>query len=219
MYKIDLHTHSYGSPDGALTARDYRKMLETGKLDYIAITDHNTVDTAKQIQSELGELGRRIIIGEEITTQQGELIGLFLTETVPRDLSAEEAASRVKEQGGLLYVPHPFETVRSGITEVELNKIIVQVDIIETYNGRAVFQDKGDLAEAWAAKHVTGRAASSDAHGTYGWGRTFSNIESTPSAQNLAGQLRGAKQERRRVGFGILYPKLNRFKKFITRNR
>jgi Predicted metal-dependent phosphoesterases (PHP family) len=74
MYKVDLHTHSIASPDGSLNEDNYRKMLETGRLDCIAVTDHNTIAFAKELHANLGD---RIIVGEEITTLDGEIIGLF----------------------------------------------------------------------------------------------------------------------------------------------
>lgn len=212
-YKIDLHTHSYGSPDGALRLADYRRFLENGTLDFIAITDHDRVDIAMQIKRELGGLGPRVIVGEEITTTDGELIGLYLKEEVPSGQTAKETAQLIHEQGGIVYVPHPFETVRNGISEAVLDSIPDHIDIVETYNGRAVFQDKGKQAEQWAALHRKVTAASSDAHGRTGWGRTYSVVESVPNRELLLAVLAGGSQHRRRVGAGILYPKLNRLRK------
>ena len=154
-YKVDLHTHSYGSPDGALRAAEYRRKLESGALDFIAITDHDRIDSALQIRGELDKLGDRIIIGEEISTADGELIGLYLTDLVPAGLSAVETTQAIRGQGGLVYVPHPFETVRSGMPEAVLGSIAEDVDIVETYNGRAAFQDCGAAATAWLFSHFT----------------------------------------------------------------
>src|SRR5664279_1477964 len=130
-YKIDLHTHSYGSPDGSLKTAQYQYFLENKLLDYIAITDHNSIATALKIQLELGGLGKRIIIGEEVTTTEGEIIGLYLAHTVPAGLSPLETVAEIKSQGGLVYIPHPFETVRSGMSEKALQTIIDSVDILE----------------------------------------------------------------------------------------
>lgn len=215
-YKLDLHTHSYGSPDGALGLRDYRYFLHNKLLDYIAITDHNRIDIAQKIQKELAELGDRIIIGEEITTTQGEVIGLYLTEAVPAGLTLAEAVGRIKAQGGLVYVPHPFETVRSGIAAADLAAVKNDVAIIETSNGRAVFQNRGPAAVRWAEQHAKSSAASSDAHGRFGWGRTYSLISQAPTRANLAKLLGDAPQSRQKVGIGIVYPKLNRLKGKIT---
>jgi predicted metal-dependent phosphoesterase TrpH len=120
MPRVDLHTHSLASPDGALRAADYTVMLASGRLNYIAVTDHNRIDFALQLQAQLGP---QIIVGEEITTTDGEIIGLYLHEVVPAGLSTLEAVQRIRQQGGLVYVPHPFETVRKGITAATLDTI------------------------------------------------------------------------------------------------
>lgn len=211
MYKIDLHTHSLFSKDGALTAENYRRALVEKRLDFIAITDHNTTDFARQLHEEFGE---HIIVGEEITTTEGEIIGLFMTETVPPNLSAREAVRRLKAQGALVYVPHPFETVRSGISEATLQKIIADVDIIEVHNGRAVFQNRSELAKEWSIRAQKPGAASSDAHGVSGWARTYSLIQAMPTKANLVKQLHAAEYEVHSPGMkGLLYPKINRLKK------
>jgi len=210
MYKIDLHTHSQASPDGALSADDYRRMLASGKLDYIAVTDHNRIDFAVELQAQLG---RQIIIGEEITTMQGEIIGLYLARAVSAGLSLTEAVTAIHEQGGLVYIPHPFETVRKGITTPDLSSIAAEVDIIETYNGRTL-QNKANRAITWAAKHKVPGAASSDAHGWIGWGKTYSVLLDAPTRENLLEQLAMATGSHGSVGIrGRLYPKLNRLRR------
>src|SRR6266576_5491693 len=104
-YKIDLHTHSIISQDGGITASQYEKILQAGVLDCIAITDHNETSFARIMHKKLGD---RIIIGEEISTPEGEIIGLFLTETIPGGIRLDEAIASIKHQGGLVYLPHPF---------------------------------------------------------------------------------------------------------------
>jgi len=212
-FKIDLHTHSYGSPDGGLRLRDYHYFLSNGLLDYVAITDHNTIDTALKIQRELGPLGARILIGEEIATTEGEIVGLFLAERIETGLEPHEAARAIHDQGGIVYVPHPFETVRSGLSAAALDSIAEEIDIVEIRNGRAVFQNRGERAEQWAAAHKLPGAASSDAHGRFGWGYTYSVVDVAPTPSNIAVELGRAVYSRRTVGWGIIYPKLNRIKK------
>lgn len=206
-YKVDLHTHSTGSPDGGLTKHHYNFFLENNLLDYIAITDHNRIDIAQQYQADLGG---RIIVGEEVTTSEGELIGLHLSKLVEPGQSALATAQAIKAQGGLVYVPHPFETVRSGISEKTLERIAQHVDIIEGYNGRAIFQNRGALARKWAGKLGVPVAASSDAHGRAGWGFTYSLLDAAPTRASLVGLLKTAAYSSSTVGIGIIYPKLNR---------
>jgi predicted metal-dependent phosphoesterase TrpH len=210
-YAIDLHTHSLASPDGSLTADDYRSILQQGRLQYIAVTDHDTVDFALQLHQELGDT---IIVGEEISTGQGEIIGLYLTKTIPPTATAAQAVRAIKDQGGLVYIPHPFETVRKGITPDALHRIAHDVDIIEVHNGRAIFQNFAHDAALWGKTHNIPGAASSDAHGKAGWGRTCSVIEEIPSRDNLTSLLGFAVLNRGFVGArGLLYPKVNRLRK------
>jgi len=207
-FKIDLHTHSVASPDGALTADNYKSMLDSGGLDYIAITDHSTVDYALRMQAELG---KRIIVGEEIKTTEGEIIGLYLQQTIPKGLTPTQTVAAIKEQGGIICIPHPFETVRSGMTRQGLEAIADDVDIIEVHNGRAIFQNRSKRAYAWAAIHSCAGIANSDSHGMRGWGRTYTVVDKLPTQQTLISLLKDCHYA---TGFpgvhGLLYPKLNR---------
>jgi predicted metal-dependent phosphoesterase TrpH len=211
MAKIDLHTHSVGSPDGSLTADDYRKILGTSRLDYIAVTDHNTIAFAQKLNAQLGA---QIVVGEEITAREGEIVGLFLTEKVKPGMSAADTVAAIKQQGGLVYIPHPFETVRKGLPPATLDAIAKDVDIVEIHNGRAFFQNKSKQAESWAAQHHVPGAASSDAHGWHGWGRTYTIVEQTPTRATLTKLLTTAAYHTGSPGLrGLLYPKLNRIRR------
>src|SRR5579863_72393 len=125
-FKVDLHTHSIISQDGGVTAAQYEKILQTGELDCIAITDHNETSFARIMQKKFGN---RIIIGEEISTKEGEIIGLYLHETIPGDISIDEAISSIKHQGGLVYIPHPYERFRKGLQQDTIERIAADIDI------------------------------------------------------------------------------------------
>jgi predicted metal-dependent phosphoesterase TrpH len=211
MYKVDLHTHSIASPDGSLDLEDYRRALDEQRLDYIAITDHNRIDFAAQIRATLGE---QIIIGEEITATEGEVIGLFLRDAVPAGLPLAETIQRITDQGGVVYIPHPFETVRKGLPERILDLNAVPIGIVEVRNGRAVFQNKGAAAETWARVHSKPGAASSDAHGWHGWCKTYSIIDRVPTASTLVATYQAARYVVGNPGIrGLAYPKINRLRK------
>jgi len=211
VIKVDLHTHSVASPDGSLTDADYRLMLKTGKLDCIAVTDHNTITFAKELHDQLGD---KIVIGEEIMTKDGEIIGLYLKKAVKPGQTAAETVAAIKKQGGLVYIPHPFETFRHGLQLDTLGAIADGVDIIETGNGRAVFQNKSRLAISWALSHHVPGAASSDAHGWHGWGKSYTLVEKLPSRTTLLNLLERAMFRVRPPGLrGIVYPKLNRLRR------
>lgn len=213
MIKIDLHTHSIQSADGGITAKQYGYFLDNELLDVIAVTDHNGVEFAQQLQQIYG--AEKIIVGQEIMTQAGEIIGLYLTKTIPAGLTLTQAVAQIKQQGGIVYVPHPFETVRSGLSVAAIEIIAGDVAIIEGYNGRAVFQNRGRQARAWAAAHIVPVAAGSDAHGRFGWGYTYSVIDALPTKDTLAELLTNAAYSTKKVGLGVLYPKLNRLRKRV----
>lgn len=178
MFKIDLHTHSTASPDGGISVEQYAHALNTNMLDLIAITDHNRIDMALEIRLGLGD---RIIVGEEIMTSGGEIIGLYLEKPIHAGLSPLETVKQIKDQGGIVYVPHPFESVRSGIHPGVLEELIDYIDIIEICNGRAFLQNRSAQAVIWAKLNRIIGAASSDAHGARGLGKTYTRVPELPS--------------------------------------
>src|SRR5262249_41777345 len=161
MYRVDLHTHSAASPDGGLAAENYERVLASGKLQVAAVTDHNRIDFAVELQQKLGD---SIIVGEEVAALEGEVIGLYLHETMPQSLPARETSQHIRAHGCLVYIPHSFETARKGLPLAALNQIANLFDVIETYNGRTL-QNRGGRAAAWAAEHKVPQASGSDAHG------------------------------------------------------
>jgi predicted metal-dependent phosphoesterase TrpH len=215
MLKADFHTHSVGSPDGGISAEDYRQLLDSGQLDYIAITDHNQIDFALQMNHELGD---KIIVGEEVMTTQGELIGLYLQKRIKPGQSAEETAKAIHQQGGLVYLPHPFETVRHGLQPAVAESIKELVDIVEVHNGRAVFQNRSSQALAWATLHKKPTAASSDAHGARGVGHTYTIVGQPLTKDTLASVLTQAQLIHGRPPLtSLAYPKYNRLRNSLRR--
>lgn len=217
MIKVDLHTHSSASPDGGITPEGYAKALSDGQLDYIAITDHNSVDLAQSLHKSLGE---QIIVGEEIMTSEGELIGLFLHSFVMPHQSAEATAKSIKAQGGIVYVPHPLETVRKGLSKSVLDSIAELVDVVEVHNGRAVFQNRGPQAATWARLNRKEIAASSDAHGHKGLGSAYTQMSEQPTASNIIKLLKTARFVTNRPPLkALLYPKIHRLRKKLRPNK
>src|SRR6185503_14438989 len=115
--KVDMHTHSEYSPDSRTPLASQAAAIKAAGLNVVCATDHNTVEGALRLR-EIAD-GFRVIVGEEISSADGEIIGLFLETTVPRGLSAEETIARIREQGGIVSIPHPFSHnrihhIRSG---------------------------------------------------------------------------------------------------------
>lgn len=211
MIRIDLHTHSEASPDGGLTPDEYAELLKNEKMDMIAITDHNRIDFAKGLQKALG--AERIIIGEEIMTTEGEIIGLYLTEKIEPGMNASDTADAIHLQSGLVYIPHPFEKVRKGLSHKALDHIAGKVDIIEVHNGRALNKKYSVQAETWSIKNRVVGAGSSDAHGIAGIGHTYTTLNSSASKTTLVSELHNARIISGRPPYrSLLYPKYNRLK-------
>lgn len=208
MVRVDFHTHSVASPDGGVTAEQYKKALESEMLDYIAVTDHNTIDFAVALYQELGD---KIIIGEEIMSSAGEIIGLYLTERVRPGLTPLETIEAIKNQGGIVYIPHPFETFRKGIHPGVLDELTDHIDIIEVCNGRALLQNRGPQAVVWAHLNHKMGAAASDAHGFYGLGHTYTELQDPPTKDTLLSLLSRATRHTSPPSIrSLLYPKYHR---------
>jgi predicted metal-dependent phosphoesterase TrpH len=159
------------------------------------------------------ELGDKIIVGEEIMTSQGELIGLFLSRLVEPSQTAQATAQAIREQGGLVYLPHPFETMRHGIQADVLETMPELIDVVEAHNGRAVLQNRSAQALSWATLHKKPTAASSDAHGSRGVGHTYTIVGQPLTRDTLGSVLtQGQLIHSRPPLYSLAYPKLNRLK-------
>ncbi|MGE5636890.1 MAG: PHP domain-containing protein, partial [Nocardioidaceae bacterium] len=160
---VDLHMHTDHSPDCA-TPVDV--LLETAKrvgLGAIAVTDHNEVSGALEARERAD--GIKVIVAEEIkTADQGEVIGLFIEERIPRGLTLEQTITAIREQGGLVYVPHPFDRMHSVPDYGNLLEVVEQLDAIEVFNPRVAFSAFNEEAERFAAKYRIVAGAGSDSH-------------------------------------------------------
>jgi predicted metal-dependent phosphoesterase TrpH len=161
IIKVDLHNHTHYSPDSILSPRRFVREAQRRGLDVIAVTDHNTIRGALAVR-ELSE--RPVIMGEEVKSADGEILGLFLSEEVPKGLAASETIARIKGQGGLVGVPHPFDSLRSALNQDVMLALIDQIDFIEALNARMVFSAHNDKARDFAATHNLPTTAGSDAH-------------------------------------------------------
>ena len=217
MYKIDLHTHSQLSPDGGISADQYEAALKNNVLDIIAVTDHNQTDFAVGLRQQLGE---RIIIGEEIMTTEGEIVGLYLNKTIRPGLTPLETVKQIKDQGGIVYIPHPFESVRKGMHPGVLEEFLGDIDIIEVCNGRAFLQDRSAQAVIWSKLNQVIGAASSDAHGVRGLGKTYTRVQELPNRENFIQILSHGIPVTDRPGLAsLLYPKYNVLRKKMKRTQ
>jgi predicted metal-dependent phosphoesterase TrpH len=168
---VDLHMHTSWSHDCGVEAADLVEHAEAEGLDAIAVTDHNVFGGAL----EAVELARRrdliVIPGEEVKTDgQGEVIGLFLEREIPRGLSFAETVAAIKEQGGLVYIPHPFDRMHAIPDPATLHAHLADIDVFEVYNARLLLEAYNDEALRFARKYDLTMGAGSDAHVLQGVG-------------------------------------------------
>ena len=171
MLRVDLHMHTDYSPDSETSPeRLVARCLKMG-LNCIAVTDHNTIEGALEVQRIAPFL---VIVGEEITSSEGEITGLFLKEAVARGLPAVETARRIKEQGGLISIPHPFDRFRREvISRQALSELLPYTDIMEVFNSRNNLDADNRKAYEFAREHGLLTSGVSDAHTTLELGRTY----------------------------------------------
>lgn len=162
MLKADLHMHSQYSMDCNMPLEKIIERCQKVGVNCVALCDHGTAEGALKLQ-EIAPF--RVIVAEEVLTPYGEIMGMFLEETIPSGLSVPEVISRIRAQGGLVCIPHPFDTFRhSALKNQVIEEIADQIDIFEVLNARAVLGRDSARAEAFAAKHGLVRSAGSDAH-------------------------------------------------------
>ena len=170
----DFHIHTRFSRDSILAEDKFiRIALERG-LNTVAITNHNNVEGAMAMRDRVAALGLSdqltVILGEEISTLDGEIVGLFLTRTIPRGLSAEETADEIHAQGGLVSVPHPFDPFRpSHIRRRALDRLADtgRIDVIEVFNSRVAWPKHNHRAAEYAAERGIPGIACSDTHSSF----------------------------------------------------
>jgi predicted metal-dependent phosphoesterase TrpH len=167
----DLHMHTSWSHDCAIDPADLIMHAEAIGLGAIAVTDHNVFGGALETARLARDHELQVILGEEIKTDgQGEVIGLFLTEEIPRGLPFAETVAAIKEQGGLVYLPHPFDRMHSIPDPATLQRHLADIDVFEVYNARLLFEAYNEEALRFARKYNLTAGAGSDAHVLQGVG-------------------------------------------------
>jgi len=189
-WNVDLHAHTLWSKDCLMPFDRIIRVCEQRGIDRIAITDHNTADGALAMQKIAPEL---VIVGEEIMTTQGEILAYFVQEGIPADLSPDETIRRLRDQGAVISVSHPFDQLRKGAwREEDLLKIIDRVDAIEIFNARCMIPSDNDKAIAFAQRHNLIGTAGSDAHTTSEYGRAMTRMQPFEGPADFLASLRQA---------------------------
>ena len=165
MIKADLHVHTDYSGDSDITLEKLVERCRKLDLGAVAVTDHGTAEGALKLATMSTPF--KLIVGEEVMTTEGELIGLFLKETIPNDLTPEETIARIRRQGGIVCVPHPFDRYRSSAMQAEtLHRIAGEIDIVEVFNARTIPAQNLALPYEFARSHRKLKGAGSDSHST-----------------------------------------------------
>jgi len=176
MIKVDMHVHTSYSKDGLLSPEEIVVNCQQRGLGALAITDHDTIAGALAVR-DMAPFP--VIVGQEVSTSHGEVMGLFLEREVPRELSPREAIALIREQGGLAGVPHPFDRLRrEALGERVLREIAGELDFIEGFNSRTTLPGDNRRAQEFALSRELPCTAGSDAHSGYELGRAY--VEMSP---------------------------------------
>ncbi|MFC2015562.1 PHP domain-containing protein [Chloroflexota bacterium] len=169
--RIDLHCHTCHSGDSLTSFEGLLHWMDRRSLDKVAVTDHNCFEGAIEFHARAPE---RFVVGEEIKTAQGELIGLFLEKEIPPGLSVMETIALVRGQGGLVGASHPLDRLRSeALGQDVLESIHEELDFLETFNARVIFPGDNRQAHEMAVRWGLPGSAGSDAHAPFEVGRAY----------------------------------------------
>lgn len=174
--RADLHNHTHFSPDSIMSPKDLVRRATEAGIDCVAVTDHNTVRGGMSVRELASNV--TVIVGEEIRSSDGEILGLFLTQDIPAGLPAGETIARIKEQGGVVGVPHPFDPFRGALNLAELSRLASEIDFVEALNSRVMLGVHNKRALEFARKHELPVSAASDAHSPRELGRSY--VEMAP---------------------------------------
>ncbi len=193
LIDVDLHMHTDHSGDCATPVEVLLATAHTQGLGAIAVTDHNEISGALEARAQAEEAGVKVIVGEEVKTAgQGEVIGLFIEEKIPRGLSLSETVAEISRQGGIVYVPHPFDRMHSVPDYEHLLTILDEVDAIEVFNPRVAIGAFNEEAARFAAKYRILAGAGSDSHVAQGLGSVRIRMREFDGPQEFLQSLRDA---------------------------
>jgi predicted metal-dependent phosphoesterase TrpH len=171
---VDLHMHTDHSPDCATPVDTLLEAAKSVGLGAIAITDHNEISGA--LEAAALDKPITVIVGEEVKTSQGEVIGLFLHERIERGMSMADTIAEIQQQGGLVLMPHPFDRLHTIPDSATLLRHLDEIDVFEVYNSRLLFDSFNDDALRFATKYNLVQSAGSDAHVLQGIGTAVNRI-------------------------------------------
>jgi glycosyltransferase involved in cell wall biosynthesis len=193
LIDVDLHMHTDHSSDCATPVEVLLATARDQGLGAIAVTDHNEISGALEAADKAASYGVKVIVGEEVkTASQGEVIGLFLRERIPRGMTLAETVAEIRRQGGVVYVPHPFDRMHAVPDYEHLLDVVEDIDAIEVYNPRVAIASFNEEAARFAAKYRLPAGAGSDAHVAPGLGSVRVRMRDFDGPEEFLESLRGA---------------------------
>ena len=190
---VDLHMHTDHSSDCATPVETLLSTAREAGLGAIAITDHNEVSGALAAREIADDFGVKVIVAEEVkTAEQGEVIGLFIEEKIERGMTMAETIAEIRRQGGIVYVPHPFDRLHSVPDYEHLLDMVEEIDILEVFNPRVALTAFNEEAERFAAKYRIVPGAGSDSHVAQGLGSVMTRVHDFDGPQEFLEAMRSA---------------------------
>jgi predicted metal-dependent phosphoesterase TrpH len=169
--KADLHAHTHFSRDALTSVETFARRYQQAGIDCVAVSDHNNIDGALAVRESAAF---RVIVSEEIKTTEGEIIGLFLRESIRKSLTPEDTVRAIREQGGLVLIPHPYDRVRRSPLRAEAAlRIMNEIDVIEVFNSRTVYAADNERSRRMAEEHGKLMSAATDAHTPWEIGHAY----------------------------------------------
>ncbi len=189
--RVDMHSHTMFSGDSTTTLDEIHDAVAASGIDVLCVTDHNAIEGALRLQKSLAGVCR-VIVGEEVRTHTGEVIGLFLTEKISYGASAADTCRQIRAQGGIVYVPHPFDPMRKNLTEASLNDIADAglVDAVEGHNSKTSLKSLNARAVQFARERDLAIGAGSDAHVPLALGSGYIEMPDFDGPQDFLAKLR-----------------------------
>jgi predicted metal-dependent phosphoesterase TrpH/glycosyltransferase involved in cell wall biosynthesis len=193
LIEVDLHMHTDHSNDCATPVDVLLATAHAVGLGAIAVTDHNEISGALDARAKAAEYGVKVIVGEEVkTADQGEVIGLFIEEKIPRGMTLEETIAEIRRQGGLVYVPHPFDRLHSVPDYEHMLAVVDDIDAIEVFNPRIAIPAFNEEAVRFAGKYRIVGGAGSDSHVAQGLGSVRISMRDFDGPEEFLESLRDA---------------------------
>ena len=205
LLRIDMHVHSSFSRDSVIPVKTIFRFWKLSGIIPL-VCDHDTLEGSNRVMRAIHAENPDIpkILAEEITSSDGEIIGLFLSEEIPPGLSAAETLDVIHGQGALSLVPHPFSTYRSKVLRAAIrNALVNEIDLVEGHNARNASDEEDRLAVVFAAEMGIPFTAGSDAHTTLELGRVFMEVPPFDGPRQLLKGIAGAPFTFRRMNRGI----------------